>query len=170
MDPAEISFRKLDLTQKTAKVNQNFGKVVECELEYSLDESTIDQKEEYWLMAVNRTKPGAYPWNEQVCAMVQCYESLNGQCKQFQQAAPLKTHFRSVRITGKFLPEVQVFPSVIGDQHLVVSPKENNFTITNDGSNKWTIQRTGSESFVLGTVGFYGRDYTHDVPLDKLHP
>lgn len=124
------------------------------------------------MIVSNRTRPGAYPWTEEFCALVHCpsLENLSA-CSLISSNSPLHTTFSYVEVSAEFSKEAIIYPSVIGSEHKVLQ-KGQLWSYSEDKSTAKTTQqfvltfgsRNSDKSYAVSTIGLYGRVYSRDPP------
>lgn len=135
--------------------------------------------ESYHLLVSNRTRPGVYPWAEELCALVYCLPDQNPPCRQVRTGKQLATRFRTIKLTAEVGQHTRVYPSVVGSKHALIQPDQGRtWTFTkvkgqkSGGTGRQTYQlevnpKQGKGSLALSTVALYGRAYERDPPYKQ---
>lgn len=165
MNLNDTKLKKLEVNKSEAETC--FGGVC-CHLKYQMDEKTIDDDDQFYLLAGNRTKPGPFPFVEEFCALIHCPGKFFV-CSDIRSDHPLASKFYFAHLEGSFHSNTTVLPSVVGSQHQLMkldklwSFKE--IGIFNE-KQKWQVN-VGNDmemntSLPLGTVALYGRAFDRD--------
>lgn len=174
MNLTETDVVKLDLTQEETS---SCVRGVCCTLQYKVDSATIKSSEEFYLIATNRTRPGAYPWTEEFCALVHCPQLSDlSKCTLIRSNSALQTRFTFAQMSGEFSEDTAVYPSVIGSEDEVLK-KSNGMWSTEDvkatgkSKQKYVLtfgDKTARNSYAVSTLGLYGRVYSRDPPYVQV--
>lgn len=170
-----------------------------CQFEYRLamkdqpQESWVDRvpllanmlhyltpEERYYLLIANRTRPGAYPWSEEFCAVVVCPSSrwnfgkMQKDCSKIGSNQELSSRFVHAKLRGKFSEDTAVYPSAVGSKNQLIYPE-----------NKWKFWKVNvpnepeyfielgakdnseSRAMELGALVLYGRNYNRDPRYEQ---
>lgn len=131
-------------------------------------------KQGYFLLASNRTRPNLYyTWWEEFCAVVFCKLDLKGRCQQYQ-TNNFET-FNWIKLIGTFSSNTIIYPSVIENNHKPVDKLFWNFeelSQDNKITNKQFWIEFGDKNYYkhlpISTLSLYGRNYQRDPKFKQV--
>ena len=170
----KYSFLSLSMTgviqKKLVKASDSINLIdnnLNCNIKYQLlDNKTL--KQDYYLIAVNKTRQSIYQWCEEFCALVKCKPNVDGNCESFTNQVD-DNLFKSVSLSSSFSTKY-VYPNAITNNIKLIPLNQWKFSIDNKDDKYQAQISVDSIDKPLLVLGLYGRCYQRDPPYNKQMP